>query len=269
MRANGSMTGRRLRIVRTIRWSLVPVLVVFAVGCATGPSQVEKERKAQAHTKLGGSYMAEGKFQDAYVEFQKAIEMNPLDKEAHNALGLLFDFQFAKVEEAEKAFRRAIEIDPVYSEAYNNLGVNLSRRRRFAEAKEVFRKAIQNPIYRTPDAAHFNLGLVHLELKEVEQAKKAFLDATRINPGYPDARLRLAELQYETGECKEVETGLREFLRFRPEFPGSYKAHYLLGMCYFKSGKGKEARASLVQALKLEPAAPEAPEARRILNLLR
>ena len=87
------------------------------------------------------------------------------------------------------------------------------------EAKEVFQKAIQNPIYRTPDAAHFNLGLVHLELKDVEQAKKAFLDATRINPGYPDARLRLAELQYETGECKEVETGLREFLRFRPEFP--------------------------------------------------
>ncbi|OGW61352.1 MAG: hypothetical protein A2V83_00535 [Nitrospirae bacterium RBG_16_64_22] len=244
-------------------------MVVFLAGCATGPSQVERERKAQAHTKLGGSYMAEGKFQDAYVEFQKAIEINPQDKEAHNALGLLFEFQFVKGDEAEKAYRRAIEIDPGYSEAYNNLGVNLTRRKRFAEAKEMFQKAIQNPVYRTPDAAHFNLGLVHLEMKDKGEAKKAFREATRINPGYPAARLALAQLQFESGECQEVETGLREFLRFRPEFPGSYKAHYFLGMCYFKSGKGKEARASLEQALKLEPAAPEAPEARRILNLLR
>ena len=53
---------------------LVSVLVVFAVGCATGPSQVERRNGRPRPTPSWAGRTWPREFQDAYVEFQKAIE---------------------------------------------------------------------------------------------------------------------------------------------------------------------------------------------------
>src|SRR5215472_5200486 len=51
---------------------------------------------------------------------EKAIQLDPLLAEAHDALGMAYA-RDAKWEQAEESFRRAIELDPSDSQAYLHL----------------------------------------------------------------------------------------------------------------------------------------------------
>jgi TolB-like protein/Flp pilus assembly protein TadD len=55
---------------------------------------------------------------------EKAMQLDPLSAEAHQAMGMLYDRegQWAR---SEKSFRRAIERDPSDSQAYSDLAMNL------------------------------------------------------------------------------------------------------------------------------------------------
>jgi Flp pilus assembly protein TadD len=55
---------------------------------------------------------------------EKAVRLDPLLAEAHQALGMVYarDGQWAQ---SEKSFRRAIELEPSDSLAYSDLAINL------------------------------------------------------------------------------------------------------------------------------------------------
>lgn len=65
-------------------------------------------------------------------------------------------------------------------EVYNEIGFNLAKMEEFQAAMEYFKKALKI----TPDDSSIicNIGVCHLNLLEVEEAKKAFELASRINP---------------------------------------------------------------------------------------
>ena len=85
---------------------------------------------APAYADLAGAYAASSAqgFQDDHAEelkqmrlaAEKAIEMDPLLAEAHDALGMVYARDGRWVE-AEKSFRRAIELEPSNSQAHNDL----------------------------------------------------------------------------------------------------------------------------------------------------
>ncbi len=189
-------------------------LTVITVGCG-GASKKESD----FYYKLGASYMREGELQKAFVELQKAKELDPANKEVLNLLGLLY-FQFEDYENAIKHFKKAISIDRKFSDARNNLGTVYATQKRWKEAIEEFRKAIENPLYQTPETALTNLGFVYYRLKRFDEAIDAFNKALKRNPDFQRAYLGLALSYNKKSRYGEAASFMEEALKRDPLYRG-------------------------------------------------
>jgi tetratricopeptide (TPR) repeat protein len=141
---------------------------------------VEYERALKINPKLANAnvnliiiYAKLGQVEKAEKRYRLAVEINPNLAEAHYNFGVLLTKQ-ARYEEAASAFQRSLEINPFYAESHHNYGVLLEREGRFAEATEHYRAAIANrPNFRM---AHFNLGRMLVHRGETAEAVKHFLN---------------------------------------------------------------------------------------------
>jgi len=160
-------------------------VIVFVCSCATS---LENVQKANAHYKLGVSYLNENNVQPAFIEFQKAYELNPDDKEVLNAIGIIYLLRFEDFPKAIDFFQKAVKVDHDFSEAYNNLGFAYEKSGRFDDAIDSYKKALANLLYRTPEKAYYNLGRVYYRLGRYDEAigahKDAIKRATDFYPSY-------------------------------------------------------------------------------------
>ena len=111
----GIGTRRRFRpyLMRTPALLLVLASCVFLtlMGCSQDP-----EAKRAKYFGRGQQYVAQGKPDEAIIEFRNAIQVAPQFAEAHNALGRAYR-QKGWIFDARAAFERAIEIRPDYVDA--------------------------------------------------------------------------------------------------------------------------------------------------------
>lgn len=85
-----------------------------------------------------------------------------------------------QLEEAFADFDRAIELDPTRWQAWHNRGVNYAFNRDYDNAMADFRKTIElHPAYAN---AHFNLGELLYTRGDLEAAIEAYDEAIRLNP---------------------------------------------------------------------------------------
>ncbi len=186
-------------IIRSWTTGLFTVILLAWIvqGCATPEETV---KKSQGHYQEGFATLNSDK-QKAYVSFQKAIQVDPKNKEAHYGLGHLLAGQ-GKWAQAEEQFRTALSIDQDYSEAHTYLGQVLEVQDRWPEAVQEFRLALANPQYSTPDLARFHLGRALAHAGDFHGAMEALEDALLINPpNVPPARtnLELGRVYYKLG----------------------------------------------------------------------
>ena len=205
-------------------------------GCAT-QAKLQRLKEASAHYKLGISYLNDQQTQQAFVEFQKAVEINPNDRESHYALGHIY-FRQMKFNEAQQAFKTVLKIDPGYSEAHNYLGKVYEQKGELDKAVRQYEKALANPTYDTPDIAHYNIGLIFQKKGQVEEAIGEYQKAVRINPDHLLAQYELAQLYADHGQFQESISSYKEVLRL---FPDSAEARYQLAWTYVKSSARAEA----------------------------
>ncbi len=192
----------------------LPLLLLLS--CATVSRDTQK---ADAHYKLGISNLKAGKVQQAFVELQRAVRLNPRDKRAHNALGLIYEY-FEDMEKAEEAFLKAIEIDRGYSEAYNNLGVIYMRMKRWDEAISAFTRAVKNPLYVNPEKAFTNLGKVYYRKGDYQDAIRAYKSAIKRAPEFHAPYYGLALCYNALGRYGDASEALTEAVRFDPFLQG-------------------------------------------------
>lgn len=159
------------------KYILISFLIIFLCSCAT---MTEKDiQMASAHYQLGVSYLHDNNIQPAFVEFQKALELNPHDKEIHNAIGIIYLLKFEDYPKAIHHFQEALKIDDTFSEASNNLGLAYEKMGKFSEAIESYKKAISNPLYRNAAKALTNLGRVYYRLNKYDDAIDAYKEAIK------------------------------------------------------------------------------------------
>jgi len=188
-------------------------LVISISACAT--VNTEKAKQVKNHTEMGASFLSEGKNNEAYTEFQKAIMLDPKNKEALNQLGYL-SARFKKYDDAISYYRRAIAADPNYADAMNNLGVLYLELENWDEAIKCFHSALKNPIYRSPEKALSSLGYAY----------------------------------YRKGEYSKAETYLKEAIARNPIFSIAY---YTLGLVYVKDGDDRSAVEQFQKAIDIVP----------------
>src|SRR5574342_1011064 len=163
------------------------VVVMLLGACATSEESKQKSKGFYQE----GIASIETDRQKAYVSFQKALQLDPDNKEAHYGLGHILIYQ-GKLPQAEAEFREALRIDPDYSEAHTYLGQIMASQDRWPEAIAEFRKALSNPLYPTPDLARFHLGRALAHQGDLQGAMEALEDAASVEPAHvPPAALNL------------------------------------------------------------------------------
>jgi Tfp pilus assembly protein PilF len=70
-----------------------------------------RQKRSQQHVDRGGRLFQQGMHDEAFQEFQKAVEANPWNATAHGNIGVIF-LRRGEPETALHWFKQAIEIDP-------------------------------------------------------------------------------------------------------------------------------------------------------------
>lgn len=210
----------------------VAVLGLLA-GCASQEAAKKRVKEAEGYYQQGLSVM-ETDQQRAFVAFQKAVQLNPANYDAHYALGHIY-FLRQEYAEAERVFRIGIELDPLSGDALNYLGRTLIYQKRYPEAVDVLTKATALPLYAAPDQAYVNLANA-LELQgDNRGAVRALQSALKIDP---------------------------------PNVPRPL-TYLMLGRVYMKQGEDGKAREALAQVKTLDPNGEAGAAALKMMERLR
>ena len=169
-------------------------------------SVLPKTSPAQVAYNQGLAYFRSNRYNEAVVEFEKAIGLDPNYKEAHHGLGLAH-FQMSNFGEAKRAAEAALRIDLYYQPAHRLLDVIKS-----------------SPVPPKPSRAQVacNQGLIYLHCKpyKYDKAIVEFEKAIGLDPNYKEAHhgLGLAHFQMSNfGEAKSaVEAALRVDQHYQP-----------------------------------------------------
>ncbi|MFZ5907426.1 MAG: tetratricopeptide repeat protein [Nitrospirota bacterium] len=194
------------------------LLIPMLSACASVSE--EDQKQANFHYQIGMSYFHDNNIQPAFVELQKALELNPYDKQIHNALGIIYLSKLEDYPKAVEHFQKAIKYDENYSEAYTNLGNAYARMGEFNKAIESYRTAISNPFYRNPALALYNLGMVYYRLARYDLAIDAFKDAIRRYSTFHLPYYGMALTYNAQGLYGDAATAMTYAIEFDPLYKG-------------------------------------------------
>ena len=209
---------------------VLTLLIGWLPGCATSDESLQKSKGYYQE----GIATLDHDQQKAFVSFQKAVQLDPGNKEARYGLGHILALQ-GKFPQAEEELRTATKLDENYSEAYTYLGQVLEKQERWKDAIAAFRQALTNPLYATPDLARFHLGRMLVHESDFQGAMEAFEDALVVNP---------------------------------PNVPPAL-LHLELGRVYYKLGFERRARETLIKVTTLDKGGEYAAAAKELLTRLK
>lgn len=115
--------------------------------------------KLGAYNNLGSLLKEEGNLQDAKINYEIALQIDPNFAVGHYNRGMVLK-EIGWFTEAIAAYEKAIKIDSNYAEAYQNLGVVLLKVGKVPESLEAFGKAISlHEKYNPLEAKRIRQGL--------------------------------------------------------------------------------------------------------------
>jgi pentatricopeptide repeat protein len=186
---------------------------------------------AQAHYNLGITLQELGRLDEAEASYTKAIALKNHFAIAHYNLGITLK-ELGRLNEAEVSYAQAIALKPDYAEAYSNLGNSLQELGRLEEAEANYRQAIAlKPDY---IEAYSNLGITLKELGRLDEAEASYKQAIALKPDFSGAHNNLGNTLQELGRLDEAEASYRQAIALKPDYAN---AHYNLGVLLFESTK--------------------------------
>jgi tetratricopeptide (TPR) repeat protein len=202
------------------------VLVVFLVGAMVMPvAATTQMEESVTLVQTGNDLMAQGRYGDALIAFDNAIEMDPYSSLAWNGRGIAL-LKMGAIKGAPEAFKKAVEIDPYYVTAWDNLGDSYMYLARFPEAIDAYDRAIAvnpNDLY-----AMVHKGMSLQEMGKPEEAMQLYEDTVSLaeyevrkhpNDARYDARLwaNKGDALYRLGRYQEAMDAYSIALQINPK----------------------------------------------------
>ena len=187
----------------------------------------------ELHVLLGRTYRETGYFDEAILEFKKAIEMDPHYPRVHYYLALVYLAQGEKerIPTARALFEQELAINP----------------------KEFF--------------STFFLGVIDLEERNFPAAEEYLKRAVQLQPENPDPLLYLGQVYFETSHPELAIKALRKSIDLTTDPSHNRyqvsKAHTMIGQILMKMGKQDEAEAELNRSQELRTKAFQSDKARQ------
>ena len=173
---------------------------------------------AEVYYNIGYVKTVQGQYQKAIFAFRKATQLDRLFAKAYKAMGRAYK-ALGQPEEAEECLNRAAEIylssdredeaeevlneiletNPDTVNVYNTLGVLYRKKGDYPTALKHYEKALK--IHSEEPNIYYNMGRIHIEMKNPEKAEPCFRAALRLDPDFKAARevLHAIELGCSSG----------------------------------------------------------------------
>jgi serine/threonine-protein kinase len=134
---------------------------------------------APVHVTLGIIKNGTGRYEDALNEFQRALQLDPVNSDAYRGLARTY-VALGKIVKAEATYKKAIKLRPSYWAGYENLGWFYYSYGRYAEAERMFSRVTEL----TPDNArgYYSLGAMYYLTGHYDSAASLFEKSIAIEP---------------------------------------------------------------------------------------
>ncbi len=189
------------------------LLALTLTACVSvNPQQSQQEKASAVNVQLGIGYLQQNNLELASEKLNKALQQNPKSAPAHNAYAILQE-RLLQMDKAEFHYRRATELDPNDSQASNNYGAFLCRNGRELEAERYFLRALDNPLYKTPEFAYTNAAICLLKVDRVDTAKEYLSKALAAKSDFAPALLAMGDILFDEGQHQLAKVYLDRYHR--------------------------------------------------------
>jgi type IV pilus assembly protein PilF len=214
----------------------------------------------RTNARLAMEYLKRDQLDVAQQKIEKALTQNPKDVNVQLAAGLVYE-RLREMKVAERHFRQALRAEPDSPEAQNALGAFLCRNKEHAKGEEMFVKAAQNPLYRTPVVAYTNAGVCARSAGNAERAEQYLRRALATQSDYPETYAQLAGVLHERGNNLQARAFVERYLAAAPATPSML----MLGRNIEMALKDTAAAANFSEKLRKE--FPDSEQARALQDL--
>lgn len=238
--------------LKVITLMISALLMSACVTTQTGGFEDKKDphKAVELSVQAARSYIQEGKWEPAKRHLKTALEIDPHNAGANDALALVF-WRTGEYEQADKHFRAAISdaVDSEGSRIRNNYAAYLYDRKRYPEAETQLEKVAEDLLYEKRADAFLNLGRVRVKLKKFPQAKDALERAMLMDRGNSAVMLQLAEVHYQLSDYVKART-FYDAYRKQPQSQTQSPASLWLGLRLADRAGDRDSTASYALALK-------------------
>lgn len=192
---------------------IILILSFLLSGCATqAVLQDSSEQSARAYTELGVAYLERDNLRRAMSALDRALEADPGDAEALQAMAMVYQRQ-GEEQLAGESFKRALAADPTMTRARNNYAAFLYDRGRIREACQQLEQATEDTQYPNRAQLFANLGQCQRELGDLGAARTSLARAQAIDPRSARSYFILAEIEHAQGNHGRAEEQVQTYMR--------------------------------------------------------
>ena len=234
----------------TLRRSLPSFAALLAaclggISCKHYPDEHDRQG-SQIHFDLGVQAQIANDAQGAYREFKQASDLDPMNAEAHNALGILLHLAFNRPEQAIAQYREALENKPTFSEAKVNLANVYLSQDKYEDAIVLYEQALNDMLYPTPFIAQNNLGWAYFKKGDAAQGLSNIKAAVTTNPKFCQGYRNLA-LIYDAQNSPRL--ACDQWHKYAETCPDQPEPLYRGAMCLLRQGDAAGAKKSFTECV--------------------
>jgi tetratricopeptide (TPR) repeat protein len=189
---------------------------------------------------VGLDYVLLNDYADAIKWLEKAVELDPKNKDAWYYLGRAY-YSRSLLPESRRAFLTVLDLDPRDARAENNLGLILESEAKPNEALEAYHKAIewQDGTPHQSEQPYLNLGSLLLELDRAGEAIATLEKAVEFGTNNASCHLKLGTAYLRTNRLRDAQRELENAERLEPE---NAVIHYQLARVYKQMNQMDQAK---------------------------
>lgn len=213
-------------------------------------------QSAAAQTMLGEALATTGDMQGGSRATREAIKLEPENYRPHHALGFIL-VREDKAQEALSEARTGARVKPNYPETQNLLAYVLNQLGQHQEALQSAQTALQYKHEPADEGwAYYNIATAQEKLSRAEESRASFSAAIRAynQTGRtldPDDLYLMGNAYLRLDQDVPAIKAFQQAIKVRPDFP---QARYNLGVAYFATGNKKGAQDEYNALRRIDPA---------------
>jgi len=200
-----------------------------------------------------GNYAYEiGDYENAFLFFQKALDIEPDQEVIYNNMGIIYKKKGNYIKAIE-CYQRAIEINPDDETSYYNMGNIYIEKNKYDKAIEYYKKAIEiNPL---SASTNYNMGIAYYDKDNFDITINCFQKAIEINPRDADTYYNLGLVYGNKDNYDKAIEYFKKAIEIEPDYAESY---YSMGHVYRKKNNYTKTIECWQKALEINPDYSEA-----------